>query len=153
LTFGGLGLQQIPYDRLLQFPDWLFVTFDRQAPDLPNLCKVLDPIDCQTPERGFRPVDFMPLCGRIVSKPGYGTFAEACRTGPAIATLTRDGFAEAPVLIEGIRNQAPYQVLQPQDFFQGDWSFLRQPPTPAEPGQPLARDGNETIARAIAAYF
>lgn len=153
LTFGGLGLQQIPYDRLLQFPDWWFVTFDRHAPDLPNLCKVLDPIDCQTPERGFRPVDFMPLCGRIVSKPGYGTFAEACRTGPAIATLTRDGFAEAPILIDGIRNQAPYQVLTPQDFFEGDWSFLRTAPTPAEPGQPLARDGNETIAQAITAYF
>ena len=62
LTFGGLGLAQIPYTNLSRFPHWQFITFDRAAPDLPNLLKVSD--------RRLRPVDFMPLCGRVVSKPG-----------------------------------------------------------------------------------
>lgn len=153
LTFGGLGLQQIPYDRLQQFPDWLFITFDRHAPDLPNLYKVLDPIDHHTAERSFRPVDFMPLCGRIVSKPGYGTFAEACRTGPVVTTLTREGFAEAPILLDRIQTQIPHQILEPAEFFEGDWAFLRQPPIAPLPGQPLPINGNETIAQAIANYL
>jgi hypothetical protein len=86
-------LAQIPYDTLQNFPDWQFISFDGNAPDLPNLLKVQD--------RRYRPVDVMPLCGRIVSKPGYGTFAEACRLNIPITTLTREGFAESPLLIEG----------------------------------------------------
>ncbi|MBD2161519.1 glycosyl transferase [Limnothrix sp. FACHB-1083] len=153
LTFGGLGLQQIPYERLWQFPDWLFITFDRSAPDLPNLYQVLDPIEHHASDRPFRPVDFMPLCGRIVSKPGYGTFAEACRTGPTVATLTRDGFAEAPILLDQIQTQTSHQILQPTEFFEGDWSFLQAAPTPSQPGQRFTLDGNETIAQAISAVL
>ena len=63
LTFGGLGLQEIPYANISKFPDWQFITFDFLAPDLPNLIKVTN--------RQYRPVDFMPICGRIISKPGY----------------------------------------------------------------------------------
>jgi len=51
LTFGGLGLQSIPYENLKYFPDWDFITFDRAAPDLPNLKIVAD--------NSLRPVDFM----------------------------------------------------------------------------------------------
>ena len=72
LTFGGLGLQEIPYANISKFPDWQFITFDFLAPDLPNLIKVTN--------RQYRPVDFMPICGRIISKPGYGTFSEATPT-------------------------------------------------------------------------
>ena len=58
LTFGGLSLDAIPYHNVTQFPEHLFITLDLQAPDLPNLVKVTD--------RKFRPVDFMPLCDRVV---------------------------------------------------------------------------------------
>jgi hypothetical protein len=76
LTFGGLGLQQIPYENLTHFPDWQFITFDSSAPDLPNLVKITD--------HKYRPVDFMPICGRVVSKPGFSTFAEAVKLGVPI---------------------------------------------------------------------
>jgi hypothetical protein len=69
LTFGGLSLDAIPYQNIKHFPDYQFITLDRQAPDLPNLVKALD--------RAVRPVDFMPLCDRVVSKPGYSTYSEA----------------------------------------------------------------------------
>jgi hypothetical protein len=53
LTFGGLGLAQIPYDTLQNFPDWQFISFDGNAPDLPNLLKVQDrryrPVGCDAP--------------------------------------------------------------------------------------------------------
>lgn len=141
LTFGGLGLQQLPYDNLQHFPDWQFLTFNTSAPDLPNLIKITD--------QKLRPVDFMPLCGKVVSKPGYGTFAEAVKVGVPIVTMTREDFAEATFLIEGISNYAQHQILTPAQFFQSNWEFLHQPPQLPKQSQLLALDGNEAIARSI----
>jgi hypothetical protein len=145
LTFGGLGLQQIPYDALSQFPDWQFITFDNLAPDLPNLLKVAG--------HEYRPVDFMPLCGRVVSKPGYSTFAEATRLSIPIVSLTREDFAEAPVLLEGIQNYAYHQILKPGEFFDGNWEFLNSSPQPPRQSQRVAIDGTEAIAQTIVSYF
>jgi hypothetical protein len=144
LTFGGLGLSAIPYDNLAKFPDWQFITFDRQAPSLPNLRQV---------KHSYRPVDFMPLCGRVVSKPGFSTFSEACRVGVPLVTITREGFAETKFLLDGIQANAYHQILSPQEFATGDWSFLHQPMQPPQQAQPLATDGNETIAQAVVDYI
>lgn len=148
LTFGGLGLQQIPYQNLERFPDWTFISFDIQAPKLENLRIVDHP--------RYRPVDFMPLCDRLVSKPGYSTFAEACRQHRGILTLTRADFAEAQCLIDGIQSLVPHRILAPATFFEGDWEFLReplQPPRSRETVAPISAnphtDGNEAIAQAI----
>jgi hypothetical protein len=145
MTFGGLGLDQIPYHNLEKFLDWQFITFDRNAPDLPNLRKVQD--------HAYRPVDFMPLCGRVMSKPGFSTFAEACRLDVPIVSVTRDGFAEAPILLNGMQDHNPHQILTPDEFFQGDWQFLHQPVQPPRTNQSVAKDGNETIARAVVEYL
>jgi hypothetical protein len=145
LTFGGLGLQQIPYDNLQQFPDWQFITFDASAPELPNLLKIGD--------KKCRPVDIMPICGRVVSKPGYGTFSEATKLGLPIVSITRDEFAEAAFILEGIANYNHHQILTPSEFFQGTWDFLRQPTQVPKQSQPIARNGNETIAHAVIKYL
>ena len=145
LTFGGLGLQQIPYDNLQQFPNWQFICFDKSAPDLPNVLKIT--------EHKYRPVDFMPICGRVVSKPGFGTFAEATRLGVPIVSVTRDDFAEAAFLLEGIADYNQHQILTPSEFFLGDWDFLHQLPQQPKESQPIAKDGNEAIAEAVIKYF
>ncbi|MEM6254627.1 MAG: glycosyl transferase [Cyanobacteria bacterium P01_D01_bin.156] len=145
LTFGGLGLAQIPYVKALDaYPDRQFLTFDRHAPDLPNLVKVKD--------QQLRPVDIMAVCDRVVSKPGYSTFSETCRMGRGLITLPREGFAEAPVLLAGIQRYAYHQILESDAFFNGDWSFLEQPLLPPTES-PLACDGNEVIAQAISDYL
>jgi len=141
LTFGGLGLDAIPYHKLANFPDWQFITFDRQAPDLLNLVKVAD--------RRYRPVDFMPLCDRVVSKPGFSTFAEACRQQIGIISITRSDFSEAALLLEGIQNYARHRILEPTEFFSGDWGFLTEPLQSPRLSQPIATNGNTTIAEAI----
>lgn len=145
LTFGGLGLAQIPYAQALQaYPDWQFITFDQQVPVLPNLLQI--------PEIGLRVADIMVVCDRIVSKPGYGTFSEACRLEKGVMTLPREGFAEAPLLLDGIQCHAYHQILDSDAFFKGDWSFLEQPMMPPT-GQPLSQDGNDVIANAISSYL
>ena len=145
LTFGGLGLQQIPYPNLQHFPNWQFITFDRQAPDLPNLIKITEP--------HYRPVDFMPLCGRLISKPGYSTFAEALRQQTPIISLERQDFAESPILLAGLRRHSEHQILSPAQFFQGNWDFLNQPLQPPTHSEPLDRNGSDTIAQAIVNFF
>ncbi len=145
LTFGGLGLATVPYDELMTFPDWQFITFDSQAPDLPNLLKICD--------RRLRPVDLMPICGRVMSKPGYSTFAEACRLDLPIVTLTREDFAEAPLLLAGIRDCAYHQILSLETFLEKGWAFLHTDPTPPLTGTRFAKTGNQDIARAIVEFL
>lgn len=145
LTFGGLNIQAIPYNILSQFPDWQFITFDVHAPNLPNLLKISG--------KDYRPVEFMPLCGRVVSKPGYSTFAEALRLGVPIVSLTRQGFAESPLLLEGIQNYADHQILTPEEFFTGNWEFLHHPLQPPKKTEKLALDGTEAISQTIINYF
>jgi hypothetical protein len=145
LTFGGLGLQEIPYANISKFPDWQFITFDFIAPDLPNLIKVTN--------RQYRPVDFMPICGRIISKPGYGTFSEATLLEIPVVTIPRDDFAEAAYMLAGLADYNHHQILTAPEFFEGDWDFLYQLPQPPKQTQVINKNGNETIAKAVIDYL
>ncbi|MGB3308533.1 MAG: glycosyl transferase [Nodosilinea sp.] len=145
LTFGGLGLQSIPYHHLDKFPDWQFLTFDHGAPELANLFKV--------PRQGFRPVDVMPLCDRVVSKPGFSTFSEACRLDLPIVTIPRNDFAEGPVLVNSIQDHSWHRVLTPDEFFHGEWDFIDQPLHPPRRTEAIAKHGNDQIASAIVNYL
>ena len=145
LSFGGLGLHKIPYQNLQYFTDWQFITFDQQAPSYPNLLKVED--------HNYRPLDFMPVVGRVISKPGYSTFSEALRVGVPIVSLRREQFAESPLLLRGIENYAYHQILSPAEFFEGEWKFLQESPQPPRSDDSVATDGTEKIASAIVDYF
>jgi len=137
--------QSIPYQNLANFPDWQFISFDRHAPDLPNLIKISDSFS--------RPVDFMPICGRIISKPGYSTFAEALRLETPLVSLTREGFAESPILLEGLQDYGTHQIISSEAFFEQSWDFLREDPLPPRLSQRLDKNGAEAIAQAVVDYF
>ncbi|OKH35565.1 glycosyl transferase [[Phormidium ambiguum] IAM M-71] len=146
LSFGGLGLQQIPYENIQQFSDWTFIMFDRQAPDYPNIIKIT--------EHNYRPIDFMPICGRVISKPGFSTFSEALRLNTPIVTLTREGFAESPLLLEGIQNYSYHQIIKPAEFFESEWDFLRQDlQPPRQSADLIKKDGTESIAQTVVNYL
>ena len=145
LTFGGLGLNAIPYETLSKFPDYQFITFDRQAPDLDNLRKIDDV--------SYRPVDFFSVCDRIISKPGFGTFAEAMRQDLTIATLPRDGFAETPLLLKGLREFSHHQILDPVEFSKGNWDFIRETPSIPTGDRPIDKTGVTAIATEIVNYL
>ena len=145
LTFGGMGIQATPYHNLKNFPEWQFITFDRNAPDLPNLLLVKD--------NYYRPVDFLPVCSRVVSKPGYSTFCESLSQDVPVISLTREGFAEAPVLLEGLQNYSYHQIVPVSEFFEGNWDFLDRDLIPPRKSKPLAKNGAETIVEEISRYF
>ncbi|MBD2138469.1 glycosyl transferase [Anabaena sp. FACHB-1237] len=145
LTFGGLSLDAIPYHNLSKFPDWQFITFDRKAPNLANLIKITD--------FKYRPVDIMPICNKIISKPGYGTFAEATKLQIPIVTIPREDFAESPILLTGITNYNHHQIITSTEFFQGDWEFIQDIPHPPKKPDKINQDGNETIAQSVINYL
>ena len=108
---------------------------------MPNLLKIND----QT----LRPVDFIPICGRVVSKPGFSTFAESLRLDAPLISLTRDGFAEAEILLDGLRNYGYHRIVNYQDFFAGNWDFLKQDLIPPLSSQKIDKYGSEFIAQEI----
>ncbi len=145
LAFGGLGIQGVPYAGLHQFPDWCFLSFDPQAPALPNLRR------CHASP--FRPVDVMPLCGKVVTKPGYSTYSEAYRLGIPIYSLERRGFAEAELLLAGLQTYCWHQVISVAEFYSDPWAFLTRDPLPPQSPERLATDGNENIAAQVQAVL
>lgn len=158
LTFGGLGLDKLPYQNLERFPDWQFITFDANAPELPNLINIKNlpiKITSENPSiaNRIRPVDLMPICAQVISKPGYSTFAEALRLETPIVSLLREDFAESTFLLEGIQDYSYHQILTPAEFFEGDWDFLNKPLAPPRKSEKLDKKGSEAIARYVVEYL
>ncbi|BAQ63653.1 glycosyl transferase [Geminocystis sp. NIES-3709] len=145
LTFGGLGIEAIPYENLSRFPDWQFITFANNAPDLPNLLKITNKLD--------RPVDFMPLCGTVMSKPGFSTFSESLRLDIPLISLTREGFAEAEILLQGLKDYSYHKIVNYQEFFEGNWDFLKTELLPPQSHSKIDKNGTEFIAQEIVNFF
>ncbi len=145
LSFGGYGLKAFPYDRLAEHAQQVFISLDPQAPAVSNLIR-LD-------GRQWRPVDLMPVCADIWTKPGYGTLSEAMRVGIPITCLTRSGFREADLLLKGLQDHSLHKVIEADSFFQDPWEFVTQPYQDPRQPDPLAQDGNQVIAMALLDYL
>lgn len=146
LTFGGLSLQAIPYGNVARFPDTQFITFDQDAPDLPNLKKV----DRHTQ---IRPVDVMQVCDLVITKPGYGTLSEIYRSHKPVVCLTRTDFAESDLLITGVRDYMHHIIIDPPEFYETSWEFLNWSIQPPATDLKLAEDGEVKIAEGILDYL
>lgn len=141
LSFGGFGIDNIPYDQLQRFSDWQFLTFDHDAPEIPNLQRV----DGQQ----WRPVDVMVVCDQVISKPGFGTISEALRVGIPMCCITRQGFAESDLLIDGLKRFGTHRIVPQAVFFEQSWDFLLDPFEEPSAPETLDPHGNQTIAQAL----
>ena len=134
--FGGLGFDLDP----ALFQRWPNHHFLIPAPATSDLCShfVCDSNVTLLP-KAVRPFDVMPFCQRHLGKPGYSTFCEALSQQLGMHVVERDGFAEAPVLIDGLRRYGHHRILKRQSLEQGDWELdqpLQEPryPTPTKTG-------------------
>ncbi|MDM7952244.1 MAG: hypothetical protein QUV07_03360 [Cyanobium sp. CZS 25K] len=137
VSFGGLGMAIDPA-LLALWPQHVFIGPDPLLATVPN--------GRHLPE-GVRPLDLMPLTGRLITKPGYSSFCEAFSQGVGVHLVHRTGFAEAPVLEEDLRHHGWHRLLSQEAFRRGAWE-LDQPLEPPRSG-PLPADGAATAARAI----
>jgi hypothetical protein len=133
--FGGLGLSLDPA-LFARWPEHRFLVSDAAwAAAAPNL--TLLPAD-------LRPLEVLPLCGRVITKPGYSTFCEALSGGVGIHLVQRRGFAEAPVLEQALQRHGHHRLLSRGQLERGDWQ-LDQPLLPPS-GEALPTDGCERAA-------
>jgi hypothetical protein len=136
--FGGLGLQLDSrlFDR---WPHHLFLVSD------PALCGKAANVRVLPPE--LRPLELMPLCERIITKPGFSTFCEALTAGVGIHLVRRHGFAEAPVLEAALQQHGFHRLLNREQLECGDWQ-LDQPLQPPQQG-PLPTGGAQQAAALV----
>ena len=129
LCFGGLGL---PVDPALleSWPDWQFIVVNEALAQAANATWLAEE---------FRPVDVMPLCSVVITKPGYSTFAEALSRDCGLIVVERHGFAEAEVLQKGLQHHGFHRLISRLAFEQGRWQLDQ--PLSAPLGQPLPTDG------------
>lgn len=121
--FGGLGIAIDPALFRL-WPDHHFLMPSPLAPQLRSAFEALSNVTL-LPET-VRPFDVMPFCERHLGKPGYSTFCEALSQGLGMHVVERDGFAEAPILMDGLRLFGQHRILSRHALHQGEWELNEQ---------------------------
>ncbi|MFO7628675.1 MAG: hypothetical protein R6W06_03985, partial [Prochlorococcaceae cyanobacterium] len=137
ICFGGLGYGLEP-GLLRLWPGHRFVVVDPRLAQEPNARLLPD---------GWRPLDAMAACGRVISKPGYSTFCEALSQGVGIHLVHREGFAEAAVLEAALQRHGWHRLLSQEQLLAGDWQ-LDQPLLPPLQGC-LPGDGAAAAAACL----
>ncbi|MEB3172935.1 MAG: hypothetical protein VKL97_03630 [Cyanobacteriota bacterium] len=137
ISFGGMGLD-LTAAPLLRWSEHVFIGPDAALARHPN-GRVLP--------AGLRPLDLMPLCGRLITKAGYSSFCEAMSQKVGIHLVAREGFAEAAVLQRDLVNHGWHRLLSRDAFEQGAWE-LDQPLLPPRLA-PLSTGGSAEAAAAI----
>ena len=135
VAFGGLGLSLNP-DLLARWPQHHFLVSEAALASAANA--TLIPAD-------LRPLELLPLCGRVITKPGYSTFCEALSLGVGIQLVQRQGFAEAPVLEAELQRRGWHRLITRAQLEAGDWQ-LDQPLLPPT-AEPLPSAGEQAAAR------
>jgi hypothetical protein len=136
--FGGLGLT-LASALFHRWPQHRFLVSD------PALCAGAANVTLIPPD--LRPLELMPLCSRILTKPGYSTFCEALAAGLGVHLVRREGFAEAPVLEAALQRHGWHRLLSREQLERGDWQLDQ--PLLAPQADPLPLDGDQTAADVI----
>jgi hypothetical protein len=137
VSFGGLGLALDP-SLLARWPEHVFIGPDPALATVPNGRVLPD---------GTRPLDLMPLAGRLITKAGYSSFCEAFSQGVGIHLVDRQGFAEAPVLREALQDHGQHRLLGEAQWRSGAWEL--EEPLHAPRIGPLPLDGAAVAAASL----
>ena len=111
LSFGGLGLRRLPWEKLKQQSAYYFVASGEALKEDGNLRIVPDAQKSYT--------DLIRAADVIVTKPGYGIVADAIAHGVAVLYTDRGEFAEHPKLVEALKECATAEFIPQVDLFAG----------------------------------
>lgn len=112
LSFGGIGLTSMPWQRLKQLNDFLFVSTGFDLPSAGNV-RIL-------PDSQSRYEDLVRASDAIVSKPGYGIVADVLAHQVPILYTDRGEFPEYPRLVDALRDCATSQYITQDELLGGD---------------------------------
>lgn len=85
--------------------------------------------------------DVFASCDLLLTKPGYGSFAEAAAIGIPVAYVARDDWPEEPYLVEWLRRQVACAELSRGDWESGNLEPTLRPLLEQGHRSPVAVDG------------
>ena len=142
LSFGGLGLNALPWDRFQALDDYFFVATGQSDLSQGNL-RVL-------PDTQQRYEDLLRAVDVIVTKPGYGIVADVISHHVPILYTDRGEFPEYPRLVEALTDCATAEYIPQRELLAGrvapylDRLMSKQPTWPM-----VAMDGENAAAQRI----
>ncbi|MGH7873077.1 MAG: glycosyltransferase family protein [Candidatus Binatia bacterium] len=146
LSFGGHGLDRLPWDRLKQLGDFYFVATGESGLAQGNL-RILSGTQSHY-EDLVRAVD------AIVTKPGYGIVADALAHKIPMLYTDRGEFPEYPRLVKALRECATAKYIAQAELLAGNIAahlnhLLSKPQT----WVPVDLDGATVAAKAVLGLF
>jgi hypothetical protein len=142
VAVSSLGWDTEALRRLSTIPDCSFWTVEPLRWDSPNF-------HAADRER-FPFSDVLASCDVVLTKPGYGIVSDCAVNAKPMVYALREGFAEAPLLVEGIRRHLRHAPISLADLYAGRiesalQEALQSPATP----ELAAAGGDEQAARLI----
>lgn len=125
LSFGGMGLDRLPWKRLAEQKDYFFVTTGSARRRDGNLLTM--PVNHNDYE------DLLRAADAVVAKPGYGIVADILTHRLPMLYTDRGEFAEYPRLVQALGECATAAFIPNADLLAGDLRpyldrLLAQPP-------------------------
>ncbi len=112
LSFGGLGLERLPWQRLKSMREFFFVAT--------GAAKKLDGNILILPDNQRHYVDLLRAVDIIVTKPGYGIVADVISQQVPILYTDRGEFPEYPMLVTALHELATADFIAQNDLLSGD---------------------------------
>lgn len=112
LSFGGLGLKRLPWERLFGSERFFFVTTGgppRRGKNFLVLPEVVPHYE-----------DLVRAADAVVSKPGYGMVADAIAHQVPLVYTARGDFPEYPFLVKTIEQWATSEFIPQEDLLAGN---------------------------------
>jgi hypothetical protein len=113
---GGIGIAQLPLDRLKAVPNTVFVIsgYTGEMFSAPNL-KFLPP------DTDFFHPDLVGASDAVIGKVGYSTLAEVYHADVPFGYVSRADFRESGPLVAFIREEMSGLEIDSLEFQQGQW--------------------------------
>ena len=140
--FGGLGLPVANLAPQVCSGQWTVLDFGDSLPKCATIKSLHPP---------WQPQQLMPLCGRVLTKPGFSTICEAMGHNCGLILVERHGFAEAAALCHGVQQHSFHRLITAQQLQAGDWG-LAEPLLPPLHG-PLSKNGAQAASHHLAAVL
>jgi L-arabinokinase len=111
LSFGGLGLERLPWKTLQRLRDYYFVGTDNRTQRGGNIFVL--------PQMQREYCDLMRAADVIIAKPGYGIVADILAHQTPVLYVERNDFPEVPYLAQALNELTTAEFLPLDDLLSG----------------------------------
>jgi hypothetical protein len=148
MQFGGAGSLALPADAALP-PNTLLLTPEPRLAARPDAQLIGAAAGPGAPAVA----EVLASCDALVTKPGYGTFAEAACHGIPVLSVPRDDWPEEGPLAHWLAEQVPFRTLSQADFAAGHIAEPLAALLADGPAAPVPASGVDEAVDLLAAWL